>query len=87
MDKVTLIIIQPSTNTLQTSKFNEEWQKFFDSGDFKNRVLFLTSHRSMRRVIEQTRQYKQLTLFWQNLKLRSWPPVINDVSTVFRTQS
>lgn len=62
MDKVTLIITQPATNPVQNSKLSEEWQKFFDSADFKNRVLFLTgSHRSMGRLIEQTRQYKAIT--------------------------
>jgi hypothetical protein len=62
MDRVTLIITQPATNPVQNSKLSEEWQKFFDSADFKNRVLFLTgSHRSMGRLIEQTRQYKAIT--------------------------
>ena len=61
MDRVTLIITQPATNPVQNSKLSEEWQKFFDSADFKNRVLFLTgSHRSMGRLIEQTRQYKAI---------------------------
>lgn len=62
MDRVTLIITQPATNPIQNSKLSEEWQKFYDSADFKNRVLFLTgSHRSMGRLIEQTRQYKAIT--------------------------
>lgn len=61
MDRVNLIITQPATNPVQNSKLSEEWQKFFDSADFKNRVLFLTgSHRSMGRLIEQTRQYKAI---------------------------
>ena len=61
MDRVSLIITQPATNPVQNSKLSEEWQKFFDSADFKNRVLFLTgSHRSMGRLIEQTRQYKAI---------------------------
>ena len=61
MDKVSLIITQPATLPLQ-SKLSEQWQKFFDSADFKNRVLFLTgSHQSMGRLIEQTRQYKAIT--------------------------
>lgn len=61
MDKVTLIITQPATNPMQNSKLSEEWQKFFDSADFKNRVLFLTgSHRNMGRLVEQTRQYKAI---------------------------
>lgn len=46
---------------MQNSKLSEEWQKFFDSADFKNRVLFLTgSHRNMGRLVEQTRQYKAI---------------------------
>lgn len=62
MDRVSLIITQPATNPVQNSKLSEEWQKFYDSADFKNRVLFLTgSHRSMGRLIEQTRQYKAIT--------------------------
>lgn len=62
MDRVTLIVTQPATNPVQNSKLSEEWQKFYDSADFKNRVLFLTgSHRSMGRLIEQTRQYKAIT--------------------------
>jgi len=61
MDRVSLIITQPATNPVQNSKLSEEWQKFFDSADFKNRVLFLTgSFRSMGRLIEQTRQYKAI---------------------------
>ncbi|WP_026223744.1 DUF499 domain-containing protein [Methylosarcina fibrata] len=61
MDRVTLIITQPATNPVQNSKLSEEWQKFFDSADFKNRVLFLTgSHRNMGRLLEQTRQYKAI---------------------------
>ena len=32
---------------VETSKFNEEWQKFFDSADFKDRVIFLTSHAAL----------------------------------------
>ncbi|WP_431064813.1 DUF499 domain-containing protein [Methylotuvimicrobium sp.] len=62
MDRVNLIITQPATNPVQNSKLSEEWQKFFDSADFKNRVMFLTgSHRSMGRLLEQTRQYKAIT--------------------------
>ncbi|MDT4292341.1 DUF499 domain-containing protein [Methylomonas sp. MO1] len=62
MDRVSLIITQPATNPVQNSKLSEEWQKFFDSADFKNRVMFLTgSHRSMGRLLEQTRQYKAIT--------------------------
>jgi hypothetical protein len=61
MDRVSLIITQPATNPVQNSKLSEEWQKFYDSADFKNRVMFLTgSHRNMGRLLEQTRQYKAI---------------------------
>jgi hypothetical protein len=40
IDRVTLIITQPATNPVQNSKLSEEWQKFFDSADFKNMKLF-----------------------------------------------
>lgn len=62
MDRVTLIITQPAYKPDQNSKLSSEWQNFFDSASFKNRVLFLTgSHQSMGRLIEQTRQYKAIT--------------------------
>lgn len=61
MDKVTLIVTPPALNPLPTSKLSDEWQKFYDSADFKNRVMFLTgSHRTMERLIEQIRQYKAI---------------------------
>ncbi|MGZ8227703.1 MAG: DUF499 domain-containing protein [Methylococcaceae bacterium] len=62
MDRVTLIITEPAINPVQNSKLSQAWQKFFDSSDFKNRVLFLTgSRRNMDRLMEQTRQSKAIT--------------------------
>jgi hypothetical protein len=61
MDRVTLIITEPAANPVQNSKLSEAWQKFYDSADFKNRVMFLTgSRRTMERLMEQTRQYKAI---------------------------
>jgi Protein of unknown function (DUF499)/Fn3 associated len=61
MDRVNLIITQPAPSPLST-KLSDSWQQFYDSADYKNRVLFLTgSHQSMGRLIEQTRQYKAIT--------------------------
>ncbi|MDV2997406.1 MAG: hypothetical protein N4J56_007111 [Chroococcidiopsis sp. SAG 2025] len=61
IDKVTLIVAEPTRNPHPSSKLSEDWHKFAEDQEFKNRVLFLTgSHETMERIIEQARQYKAI---------------------------
>jgi Protein of unknown function (DUF499)/Fn3 associated len=61
IDKVTLIVVEPTKNPYLSSKLSEEWHKFAEDQEFKNRVLFLTgSHETMERIIEQARQHKAI---------------------------
>lgn len=61
IDKVTLIVAEPTRNPHSSSKLSDDWHKFAEDQEFKNRVLFLTgSHETMERIIEQARQYKAI---------------------------
>jgi hypothetical protein len=61
IDKVTLIVAEPTRNPHPSSKLSEDWHKFAEDQDLKNRLLFLTgSHETMERIIEQARQYKAI---------------------------
>jgi hypothetical protein len=61
MDKVTLIVVEPTRSPHPSTKLSEDWHKFAEDQEFKNRVFFLTgSHETMERIIEQARQYKAI---------------------------
>lgn len=61
IDKVTLIVTEPTRNPNPSSKLSEDWHKFAEDQEYKNRLLFLTgSHETMERIIEQARQYKAI---------------------------
>jgi Fn3 associated len=61
MDKVTLIVVEPTRSPHLSTKLSEDWHKFAEDQEFKNRVFFLTgSHETMERIIEQARQYKAI---------------------------
>jgi len=61
IDKVALIIIKPTRSPNSSSKLSEDWHKFAEDQEFKNRVLFLTgSHETMERIIEQARQRRAI---------------------------
>jgi Protein of unknown function (DUF499)/Fn3 associated len=58
VDKVTLIITEPTRTPHSTSKLSEDWHRFAEDQEYKNRVLFLTgSHETRERIIEQAKQY------------------------------
>ena len=62
MDKVTLIITEPTRSPNPSSKLSEDWHKFAEDQEYKNRVLFLTgSHETMERIVEQARQRREFT--------------------------
>ncbi|HEY9768519.1 MAG TPA: DUF499 domain-containing protein [Coleofasciculaceae cyanobacterium] len=61
IDKVTLIITEPTRNPHPSSKLSDSWHRFAEDQEFQNRVLFLTgSHETMARIVEQARQYKAI---------------------------
>ena len=61
VDKVTLIITEPTRSPNPSSKLSEDWHKFAEDQEYQNRVLFLTgSHETMERIIEQARQRKAI---------------------------
>ena len=54
IDKVTLIISEPTRNPHPSSKLSDSWHKFVEDQEFQNRILFLTgSHATMARIVEQ----------------------------------
>ena len=61
VDKVTLIITEPTRSPNPSSKLSEDWHKFAEDQEYQNRVLFLTgSHETMERIIEQARQRRAI---------------------------
>ena len=61
IDKATLVIIKPTRSPNPSSKLSEDWHKFAEDQESKNRVLFLTgSHETMERIIEQARQRRAI---------------------------
>ena len=69
VDKVTLIVTEPTRTPNSSSKLSEDWHKFAEDQEYKNRVLFLTgSHETMERIIEQAKQYKAILHIKAELK-------------------
>ncbi len=62
VDKVTLIMVEPSGNTSGTTRLNRDWDKFANDIEYKNRILFLTGTQEniLDRVIEQAAQYRAI---------------------------
>jgi hypothetical protein len=61
VDKVTLIVTEPTRSPNPSSKLSEDWHKFAEDQEYKNRVLFLTgSHETMERIVEQARQRRAI---------------------------
>jgi len=61
VDKVTLIIAEPTKTPNPSSKLSESWHQFAEDQEFQNRMLFLPgSHETMARILEQARQYKAI---------------------------
>jgi hypothetical protein len=61
IDKTTLVVIEPRSGFNTTTKLSDEWHKFAQDQEFKNRIIFLTgAHETMERIIEQTRQLKAI---------------------------
>ncbi len=69
VDKVTLIITEPTRSPNSSSKLSEDWHNFTEDQEYKNRVLFLTgSHETMKRIIEQARQYRAILTIKEELE-------------------
>jgi hypothetical protein len=69
VDKVTLIVTEPTRSPNSSSKLSEDWHKFAEDQEYKNRVLFLTgSHETMERIIEQARQLRAIETIIAELK-------------------
>ncbi|MBT3387038.1 MAG: DUF499 domain-containing protein [Desulfobacula sp.] len=62
VDKITLIMVEPSGNTSGTTRLSKDWDKFANDIEYKNRILFLTgTHENiLDRVIEQAAQYRAI---------------------------
>ncbi len=61
VDKVTLIITEPTRSPNSSSKLSEDWHKFAEDQEYQNRILFLTgSHETMERIVEQARQRRAI---------------------------
>ena len=62
MDKVTLILTEPTPRAANGSKLSADWQNFIEQAEYKNRVMFLTGNQStMARIMEQARQFRAIT--------------------------
>jgi hypothetical protein len=62
VNKITLIMVEPTVNTSGTTNLNKDWDKFANDIEYKNRILFLTgAHENiLDRVIEQAAQYRAI---------------------------